>query len=65
MKTRQRDDRATLLPGNESLSVREWGVSIQRIAEKAALKISTHSKAMLVDTPGPEGVGILNSSTDL
>ncbi|MEG4089915.1 restriction endonuclease [Microcoleus sp. Pol12B4] len=46
-KNRQRDDRATLLPGNESLSVREWGVSIQRIAQKAALKISTHSKAML------------------
>ncbi|MEG4574346.1 hypothetical protein QUA56_16875 [Microcoleus sp. N3A4] len=47
-KNRQQDDRATLLlPGNESLSVREWGVSIQRIAEKAALKISTHSKAML------------------
>ena len=39
--------RATLLPGNESPSVGEWGVSIQRIAEKAALKISTHSKAML------------------
>jgi hypothetical protein len=46
-KNRQRDDRATLLPGNESLSVREWRVSIQRLAEKAALKISTHSKAML------------------
>ena len=47
-KNRQRDDRATLLlPGNQSPSVREWGVSIQRIAQKAALKISTHSKAML------------------
>ena len=46
-KTSQRDDRATLLPGKESPSVGEWGVSIQRIAEKAALKISTHSKAML------------------
>jgi uncharacterized protein (DUF697 family) len=39
--------RATLLPGNKSPSVREGGVSIQRIAQKAALKISTHSKAML------------------
>ncbi|MEG4171899.1 MULTISPECIES: restriction endonuclease [unclassified Microcoleus] len=46
-KNRQRDDRATLLPGNESPSVHEGGVSIQGIAEKAALKISTHSKAML------------------